>query len=72
MKVLSGIRCEGNEETLSKCHHGSLEQEVSCSSPEKIATVICTDGELMNTITLWLYKELRLVCRYLDVKVCTS
>lgn len=43
VKVLSGIRCDGNEETLSKCHHGSLEQEVSCSSPEKIATVICTD-----------------------------
>ncbi|KAK2162812.1 hypothetical protein LSH36_91g05013 [Paralvinella palmiformis] len=42
VKVLSGIRCEGNEETLSECHHGGMERDVSCSSTEKIASVICT------------------------------
>ncbi|KAK2162814.1 hypothetical protein LSH36_91g05019 [Paralvinella palmiformis] len=53
-KVLSGVQCEWNDETLSECHHGSLEGGVSCSSPEKIASVICTDAlpDLVPNATL--------------------
>ena len=49
-KVLSGVQCEWNDETLSECHHGSLEGGVSCSSPEKIASVICTDGNISRSL----------------------